>query len=102
MNVLLAEYDISDKNYIYAYQSISPTNRVIRNRWIKKLLTLIPEMEKQNATYNEMRRVLVFSLTVLDCITHKLSVNLAYDEQYMDEITIKYYKSKEDKNNGRN
>lgn len=96
VKTLLAEYDISDTNYIYAYQSSSATNRVIRNRWVKKLLDLIPNMERANATYNEMRRILIFSHTVLDCHKYKLSVNLAYDDLHIDELTTKYYISKED------
>ena len=94
----IERYDISNSNYENLYYSPNAwTKGLVKRRWMKKMVELLPQMEAQRATYNEIRRALIFALVCNNCEELRLSVVLAYDDLHMDEITRKYYIQKEKK-----
>ena len=95
---MVERYDISNSNYENLYYSPNAWTRgLVKRRWMKKMLELLPLMESQRATYNEIRRALIFALVCNNCEDLRLSVVLAYDDLHMDELTRKYYIQKEKK-----
>lgn len=72
------------------YYSSSPTSKTVRQKDIGYCSRLIIEMTAKNATEDEFKRVILYSIVVIDCVKKKLSTTKAYEDLDIRELYDKY------------